>query len=55
MKRQKKKAQKSAARQTAPILKATELVQDIDRRAFFGGIRNFTLSGANGAGLHGIL
>ena len=42
---QKKKAQKSATRQAALKLKATKPVQDTDRRAFFGEIREFTLYG----------
>ena len=48
MKRQKKKAQKPATRQTALKLKTTEPVQDIDRWAFLGEFRNFTLYGAMG-------
>ncbi len=51
MKRQKKKPQKSVARQTAPKSKVTEPVRDIDRREFFGKMRNFPLYGAIGGGV----
>lgn len=51
MKRQKKKSQKLPTRQAVPKTNAAATEQGLDRRAFFGKVRNLALYGAIGGGV----